>query len=71
MQVAKPGINHKFYKLKITIAQPYSFSFSQHLVYGYTLFENNFLKLTIYMKRGTMLCNAPIYCPRATLNLSI
>lgn len=29
------------------------------------------LQLTIYMKRGTMLCNAPIYCPRAILNLSI
>lgn len=70
MQAAKAGMNRKRYKLQIITAAFYSFHF-QYLVNGHTLFEKNFLKLTIYMKRGTMLCNAPIYCPRATLNLSI
>lgn len=70
-QAPKLGMDHKFYTAEIIIAAFYSFHFqSASCVWTY-LFEKNFLKLTIYMKRGTMLCNAPIYCPRATLNFSI
>lgn len=70
-QAPKLGMKNKFYMSKNIIAAFYSFHFqSASCVWTYSS-EKNFLKLTIYMKRGTMLCNAPIYCPRATLNLSI
>lgn len=68
---SKTCLNGKIYKKNCQSCILLLSAFRQNLVHGHTLFENNFPELTIYMKRGTMLCNAPIYCPRATLNLSI